>query len=175
MKKNNMWGILAGCIFCTALFPCTVKANNETQEIMDQLVTETPTWDIGISDSTLKIDQADAVRLMKIAYAEAGTEGIHGQYLVMRVVINRLNSDNFPNSIEEIISQDNQFESYRNGSYQNAKPTFETHIALVELEKNIEPETQVLAFETVSNGDVLTRWFDMYFTYLNHNFYKQKD
>ena len=72
MKKNKMWGILAGCIFCTALFPCTVKANNETQTIMNELVRASPGWDLNRIDSTLTFSQDDAVRLMKIAAAEGG-------------------------------------------------------------------------------------------------------
>ena len=47
-------------------------------------------------------------------------------------------------------------------------------MALAELEKNTCPDENLIAFETVDNGNVLLTWFDFYKQYKNHVFYKQK-
>lgn len=54
-------------------------------------------------------DSDDSERLMKIAMAEAESEGVEGKALVMLVVLNRVWSDDFPDTIEEVIFQPRQF------------------------------------------------------------------
>jgi spore germination cell wall hydrolase CwlJ-like protein len=48
---------------------------------------------------------SDAYLLAKIAFGEAGGEDLEGQALVIRVVLNRVWSDDFPDSIPEVIYQ----------------------------------------------------------------------
>lgn len=144
-------------------------------KLIEDYVTKTEHWDENCMDTTLQISQEDAVRLMKLGQAEAGTEGVHGQYLVMRVVINRTLSDSYPSTVKEVIEQPGQFDSFANGSYEKAEPTVDSHLALAKLESNKQPDEEIEAFETITNGEVLLRWYDMKFSYLNHNFYKQKD
>ena len=50
-------------------------------------------------------DAEDAYLLEKIAMAEAEGEGVEGKALVMLVVLNRVWSDRFPDTIEEVIFQ----------------------------------------------------------------------
>ena len=199
MKKFfQIVGIFLLVIYCLLNVPIAETEEKETEDVgetkveiieivryfprfpspdnlIGDYVTATKHWDENCSDNTLQVSQEDAERLMKIAQAEAGTEGVYGQFLVMRVVMNRVYSDKYPDSVAAVISQPMQFESYTNGSYEKAEPTTDSHLALAELEKNREPDTEIEAFETTSNGEVLLRWYDMKFTYLNHNFYKQKD
>lgn len=134
----------------------------------------TPDWDKDCTDTTTEISIDDANKLMKIAQAEAGTEGVYGQFLVMCVILNRLNSDDYPNSIGEIISQKNQFETYSKGVYQDAEPTVDSHLALALLEKNIDTDLSIIGFETKANGESLLQYFDYSYTYGNHNFYINK-
>ena len=170
-KENDVGETGVEIIETVRYFPRYPNVDN----LIEDYVTKTEHWDENCKDSTLQISQEDAVRLMKIAQAEAGTEGVYGQYLVMRVVMNRVYSDKYPDSVALVIEQPMQFESYTNGSYEKAQPTTDSHLALAELEKNKEPDTEIEAFETTSNGKVLLRWYDMKFSYLHHNFYKQKD
>lgn len=142
---------------------------------LEDEVRETQDWEQNCYDDTIQVSYEDAQRLMKIAWAEAGNQGLEGQLHVMEVVWNRVNSPDYPNSIEEVIKQPHQFETWSNGQYLIAEPDVESHLALAELEKNRDLDTEIIAFETVSNGEVLTKWFDMSFTYLNHNFYTKKD
>lgn len=50
-------------------------------------------------------DKDDSYLLCKIAMAEAESEGVKGKALVMLVVLNRVWSDEFPDTIEEVIFQ----------------------------------------------------------------------
>ena len=61
-------------------------------------------------------DKDDSYLLCKIAMAEAESEGVKGKALVMLVVLNRVWSNEFPDTIEEVIFQKNQFSPVANGS-----------------------------------------------------------
>lgn len=58
---------------------------------------------------SLDLSGADEYLLAKIAYAEAGNQDVVGQALVIRVVLNRVRSDEFPDSIPEVIFEEGQF------------------------------------------------------------------
>lgn len=58
-------------------------------------------------------DKDDSYLLCKIAMAEAESEGVKGKALVMLVVLNRVWSNEFPDTIEEVIFQKNQSSSKR--------------------------------------------------------------
>lgn len=122
----------------------------------------------------IEVSYDDAQRLMKIAAAEAGDQGTEGQLLIMRVVWNRVKSPNFPDTIEGVLSQRSQFETYRNGMYKNAEPNVDSHLALAEFEKNINADTEVIGVETVSNQGALLEYFDYAYTLGNHDFYREK-
>lgn len=62
----------------------------------------------------IEVTYEDARRLMKIAAAEAGNQGPEGQLLVMRVVWNRVLSPHFPDTVQGVISQRGQFQTYKN-------------------------------------------------------------
>lgn len=57
--------------------------------------------------------------LGQIVQCEAGYESIEGQKNVCYVIFNRLNSIDFPNTLEEVISQSGQFSPYESGIYKN--------------------------------------------------------
>lgn len=59
-------------------------------------------------------DKDDSYLLCKIAMAEAESEGVKGKALVMLVVLNRVWSNEFPDTIEEVIFQKNQFSPVAN-------------------------------------------------------------
>lgn len=114
----------------------------------------------------------DAVCLEKIAYAEAGGESIECMALVMLVVLNRAWSNEFPNSVEAVIMQDNQFTPVTNGSYYSAEPNEDTHKALNLILYGWNESQNALYFESY-NGD---SWHSRNLEYLyqcgNMKFYK---
>lgn len=68
-------------------------------------------------------DGEDSEMLMKIAMAEAEGESVEGKALVMLVVLNRVWSDAFPDTIEEVIFQPRQFTpAVPGGRYYTTEP-----------------------------------------------------
>lgn len=98
------------------------------------------------NDTCLEISQSDAIKIMRIAICEGGDD-VKAQCLIMRVILNRLASDAFPNSIEEIIHQYKQFSTVKNGSYDKAEPTSNSHIALSLIEGGWDESQGALYFE----------------------------
>lgn len=56
----------------------------------------------------------------KTVFAEAKTEDFEGQVAVAEVILNRVESENFPDTVEEVIKQDGAFSSWGNGSVEAA-------------------------------------------------------
>ena len=105
------------------------------------------------NDACLEISVEDADRLMRIAVVEDNTNA-ESQAYVMAVILNRLASDEFPNTIEDVINQYSikdgkkiyQFSTVSNGSYKNAIPDVNSHLALAMIESG-EIKTDALFFE----------------------------
>lgn len=106
------------------------------------------------NDTCLELSVEDATLLMQIARSEGG-ETLEGQLWVMGTILNRLNSDKFPDSIYEIVSQTNpmQFEVYWTGKYKTADVNVNSHLALAELEKGNNPTMGAIYFEANTNSD----------------------
>ena len=61
--------------------------------------------------------------LARVVTAEAENQGFEAQYLIACVVMNRVASDEFPDSVSEVIWQKNQFSSMWNGRYDKSVTT----------------------------------------------------
>lgn len=111
----------------------------------------------------------EARMLLEIAQAEAGNQGADGMWLVMSVVYNRRDSEEFPDSIKEVIFQDSQFYTKGMGATEISP---ECHEALARIEKgDVAPE--IIAFEK-STSNSLDVFFSSAFGYRDHNFYTLK-
>ena len=122
---------------------------------------------------SVEIDYAEAQMLLKIAQAEAGNQSIDGMALVMQTVLNRVESEDYPDTIYEVIAQKGQFQSYANGSYAKAVPSKDCHYALAEIEMGMFSDDIVIAFE-VSGTRSLDKYFMYAFTLGGHDFYTEK-
>lgn len=110
--------------------------------------------------------------LMKLAYAEAGNQGVEGMWLVMSVVINRKNSPEYPNSIAGVIYQYNQFSTVKNGALDKAIITDNCREALKRiLSGDVKPD--IIGFET-TKSKALDKWFQASFEHKDHRFYVAK-
>ncbi len=69
-------------------------------------------WEDAFADYT----EADKILLARIIYAEARGECLEGQIAVGAVVLNRVKSDEFPDSIQEVVYDPGQFTPAENGS-----------------------------------------------------------
>lgn len=116
----------------------------------------------------------DAQLLMKIAQAEAGNQGVDGMWLVMSVVLNRVSSSEYPNSIAKVIYQSHQFSSVTDGHFDDQTVLrSETHEALARIESGSVAE-KILAFEN-SHSKELDKYYAEAFTYRDHKFYTKGD
>ena len=64
--------------------------------------------------------EEDIRQLSAIVFAEAGNQDYIGQQAVAIVVMNRVRSQTFPNSVHEVISQPGQFTPYKKGGFKKA-------------------------------------------------------
>lgn len=102
-----------------------------TQQAPEEKATEPEAEAESTYESMIKSrdwDSDDSERLMKIAMAEAESEGVEGKALVMLVVLNRVWSDDFPGTIEEVIFQPRQFSVVTEGGrYYTTEPDAECY------------------------------------------------
>lgn len=79
----------------------------------------------------------DSLELLAICVeAEAGNQGLDGKRMVVDVILNRVDDPDWPDTIEEVISQPVHFSSYWDGSMDNVSVSDETFEAVrMELEK----------------------------------------
>lgn len=102
-------------------------------------------------DTTINLTQEEAWMLMKLAQCEAGG-CVASQYHEMMVVVNRLKSDEFPNTVKEIIYQTGQFSVVSEGKFAKAEPTLSSHLALAMVEKGIDWSEGAIWVEASSNS-----------------------
>ena len=150
MKK-----VIAGVFLCLALWPCKVEA---AEAVFPR------THEIQVNVNEFSYEEAQM--LMEIAQAEAGNQGPDGMWLVMSVVFNRREAQEFPDSIEDVIFQDSQF--YTRGM-KATEISPECHEALARIERG-EVAPMIVAFEKKSSNS-LDVYFDKAFQYRDHNFY----
>lgn len=77
--------------------------------------------------------------------AEAQDQGEHGMRLVCDVILNRLNSNNFPDSITGVINQRNAFEVVAKGTIYDMTPTEEVY-KIIDEEWKMRYNTDILYF-----------------------------
>ena len=112
-----------------------------------------------------RLQEADYEALLKIVQAEAGNEDEEGKMLVAGVVMNRVNSKRFPNSVCEVVMQQKngayQFSPVANGSYQKVKVSEETVHAVerVLMGEDITEGALYFAARKAADPEKM-RWFD---------------
>lgn len=117
----------------------------------------------------IELSYEDARLLMGIAEAEAGNQGPDGMWLVMSVVLNRVNNPEFPDNIHDVIYAENQFYAEGIGKTEISP---ECHEALARIERG-DVAPQIVAFEKTTNK-TLEKYFSSAFGYRDHVFYTLK-
>lgn len=127
--------------------------------------------------ASINCSDEDYNTLLRIVQAEAGVCDEKGKILVANVIINRVKSPRFPNTIRGVVYQANQFSPVSNGSINRVRVTQET----------IDCVDRALAGEDYSQGALFfmnrgrsrsgaVGWFDRSLTYLfshdGHEFFK---
>lgn len=124
-------------------------------------------------------DADDAYLLAKIAMAEAEGEDTEGKALVMLVVLNRVWSDKFPNSIENVITENNgttyQFSPViPGGRWWTVEPDQDCWDALKLIEGGWDESLGALYFESQGVSDWHRRNLEFLFQHGSHYFYTEK-
>lgn len=119
--------------------------------------------------------------LCRIVEAEAGNEDGDGKLLVANVVLNRVNSEKFPDTVTEVVFQReggvSQFSPVYNGSYYTVTVSDETVGAVERALMGEDISQGALYFAARKYADsTKMRWFDTKLTYLflygGHEFFK---
>lgn len=125
------------------------------------------------------LSKSDLAVLQRIVEAEAPEEDIYGKMLVANVVLNRVFTKEFPNTVEKVVFQKGQFSPIRDGRYWKVSISAST----------VEAVNRVLSGEDYSDGALYffarrwtstkkASWFDnslkRLFKYGGHEFYKNK-
>lgn len=77
--------------------------------------------------------------------AEAGNQGLMGKRLVADVILNRVESERFPDDIVSVIGQKNQFSTLTDGAMSKAEPTAETY-EVIRMELKHRTDSKILFF-----------------------------
>ena len=130
---------------------------------------------------TYNLTDTDYEVLLRIVEAEAGGEDEIGKLLVANVVLNRVESNKFPDSVEEVVFQQEggcyQFSPIGNGRYESVCVSEETYEAVDRALKGEDLSEGALYFvsEKYADPDKLA-WFHSKLTLLSshggHNFYR---
>ncbi len=130
-----------------------------------------------LASAAVPCSQEDYDILLRIVQAEAGICDSKGKILVANVILNRVRSSAFPDTIKEVVYQRSQFSPVSNGTINTCRVTSET----------VECVNRALAGEDYSQGALYfmnrgasrsgaIRWFDGRLTYLfqhgSHEFFK---
>ena len=115
--------------------------------------------------------------LCRIVQAEAGGEDLRGKQMVADVIINRVESPKFPNSVEGVVFQGTQFSPVRDGRYYSVKVSGETQKAVQQALAANDTTNGALYFVNAQKADAgKYSWFENSLTFCGehggHRFYK---
>lgn len=128
-----------------------------------------------------ELSREDYEALLKIVEAEAGSEDETGKLLVANVVLNRVNSDQFPDTVAEVVYQRQggkaQFSPLGNGSIQKIAASEETVRAVERALKGEDVSRGALYFAArKAAAPENMQWFDRcltrLFAYGGHEFFE---
>ena len=128
-----------------------------------------------------QLSEQDYDALLRIVEAEAGGEDEDGKLLVANVVLNRVNNENFPDTVTEVVMQKEQgvaqFSPTVDGRFQNVKVSQETYEAVERALYGEDISQGALYFCARDKADSeKVQWFDRHltrlFAYGHHEFFQ---
>jgi len=177
------------------LYSC-ISTSVLAQEAMDNIEQETlqlmaspagSAWGgmikVYAGETPLLISEEDKEILLRIVEAEATCEDVMGRMLVANVIMNRVLSKGFPNSIAEVVFQNNgvtyQFSPIKDGRYWTVKVSDATREAVERVLSGEDYSQGALFFaaRSMANKKAMS-WFDTSLEFLFrhgvHEFFKNK-
>lgn len=174
MKTKIALGLTA-IMLCRVTYPTYAKSPTqepvpEQQEnLQNEPPVKKPTHEELVANAP-KYLPAKVRLLAQIIDAEAKGEEFTGQVAVGEVVLNRVDSDEFPDNVYDVIFQDGQFEPVRNGSISNT-PSKSAYKAAYEALDGSNYTNGSLFFYNAQTAQ--NRWLDQFPTITiigNHTF-----
>ena len=109
---------------------------------------------VEVSEIDLENEEfCDSLEILALCVeAEAGNQDLKGKRLVADVILNRVDSDRFPDTIEGVISQKYHFTTFWDGTMSRIVPSDETFEA-VQMELEQRTDSKILFF---TSGDYNT-------------------
>ncbi|WFR62569.1 cell wall hydrolase [Paenibacillus amylolyticus] len=135
---------------------------------MSQDESKLATWSYSVSDKELHL-------LQKIVMAEAEGEPYEGKVAVANVVLNRLRSANFPDTIYKVIYQKSQFSPVANGRLKRVVPNEDSIKAVnaaLNGKKEVADDTYYFLSLTLADDLTVARSQKKVKTIGHHTFYK---
>lgn len=186
--------VLGGILFtgCTLLNSCSLTtldvyaadaAHSENAELVDSQLqamgirTEDENVETEVpQDKFISLENNDYNVLLKIVEAEAGSEDLAGKMLVANVVLNRVNSPSFPDSVTDVVYQTHkgraQFSPTENGTIDTVTVSQETIYAVNRVMNGDDNSMGALYFRSVhSSGTWHDRALQRVLEHGNHIFY----
>ena len=152
-------------------------ASSVTMEAMASAVRSTST--ITVTSGTGAIvsgdsfyNQDDLFWLSRVIYRESGNQSLEGQMAVGNVVLNRVADPAFPDSVEGVLAQKNQFSTYKSGVLRKTKPSASSIIAAkLVMDGGVVEETRGALFFDSGVNSWAARNKKLIATFGDHNFY----
>ena len=95
-----------------------------------------------------EITESDIDLMAATVYYEANTEDMEGKRLVVSVILNRMESEQFPNDVRSVISQKGQFVTYKYSQYMSDTDIPIDCYGAVLAELDDRTDTEVLFFSS---------------------------
>lgn len=140
----------------------------------------TVNYNILVDEDAVLLSEEDYEILCRIVEAEAGTEDEKGRMLVARVVLNRVESSRFPDTVKGVVFQKEggicQFSPVADGRYYNVSVSEDTREAVQKVLKGKDESQGALYFvnRRAANAEYMY-WFDTkctpLFSYGRHEFF----
>lgn len=158
--------------------PETIEsAKSAAEEKEDDAAEANETSEANEASDEVVLSESDYNTLLRIVQAESGGCDIVGKILVANVILNRVESDEFPDSIHGVVYQKSQFSPVIDGSINRCKVTDETREAVARALQGEDPSEGALYFMNRSKSAAKNvRWFDTKLSFLfkhgEHEFFK---
>lgn len=180
-RKVSLAAITAGAVAVMVFCGCSDKGVAEAQTAPEtQAETEAPAatleaLDLGTKVITILVEvqpeteiaqpevqptqperlwtDKEAYLLARLAMAEAESEDTESKALVIRTVLNRVQYPYFPDTIEEVIFQNNQFTPIKDGRWDSVEPDDDCWAALALVESGWDESQGALYFEVTTDED----------------------
>jgi len=157
------------------------SSDKESQPTNFQEESEEPAEETLATTPVVNLSKEDQEILQRIVEAEATGEDIKGKILVANVILNRVNHDNFPDTVKGVVFQKDgstyQFSPIKDGRYWSVSISKDTITAIERVMAGEDYSQGALYFSARSKADKNSMsWFDrnldFLFKYGGHEFFK---